>query len=107
MENPKEPEAVSEHYLPEWETSARHRGEKQASTAQPRIKHRAIEAFERAMPAHRRYCGLTRRLACIVILAIVVAILVLIIGLAAGLSSHSKSVSPLFPVQCLLLTMSS
>jgi len=40
-------------------------------------------------------------------LAIVVAILVLIIGLAAGLSSHSKSVSPLFPVQCLLLTMSS
>jgi len=103
MEDSKQQDAVSEHNLPEWETTARHRGEKQPPTARPGLKHRVVEAFERAMPAHQRYCGLTRKVAYIVIRAIVVVILILIIGLAAGLSEHSRSVLTSFSDICTLV----
>jgi hypothetical protein len=49
-------------------------------------------AFDRHVPAHRKYCGLSRKIACIVLLAILIAILALIIGLALGLSKRSKYV---------------
>lgn len=98
MQSQKEPDLVNEHNIPEWKTTARHQGKSQPATARPGIKGRAIEKFERVMPAHRRYCGLSRKIVCFVILAIVIAVLVLIIGLAAGLSSRSKSVSTGFPI---------
>ena len=90
MEEPKKPEQVSESNLPEWETTARHRGEKEAPGVHYGIKDRAMGAFDRYVPAHRKYCGLNRKIACIVLLVLVIAILALIIGLAVGLSKHSR-----------------
>ena len=95
MEEPKKPEQVSESNLPEWETTARHRGEKEAPCVHYGIKDRAMGAFDRYMPAHRKYCGLNRKIACIVLLVLVIAILALIIGLAVSLSKHSRYVAPL------------
>lgn len=93
VENPKEQGAVGEFNLPEWETTARHRGEKQQTAAGESFKARALGHFNRVMPPHRRYCGLSRNTACIVFLAIFLALLILIIGLAAGLSHRSKYIS--------------
>ncbi|MCJ1279446.1 hypothetical protein MMC21_007270 [Puttea exsequens] len=90
MEPPKEQATTREYTLPEWETSTRHSGFTQPPPPHPSLKDRAMEKFERTMPAHRRYYGLSRKIACFVLLAIILALLILIIGLAAGLSSHSN-----------------
>ena len=92
MEVSKQAEPVSEANLPEWETTARHRGEKEAPGVHYGIKDRAMVAFDRYVPAHRKYCGLGRKIACIVLFAILIAILALVIGLAVGLSKRSKYV---------------
>ncbi|KAL2037083.1 hypothetical protein N7G274_010210 [Stereocaulon virgatum] len=88
MEAPKQSEPVSEANLPEWETTARHRGEKGVHYG---VRDRAMMAFNRYVPAYRKYCGLSRKIACIVLLAILVAILALVIGLAVGLSKRSNN----------------
>lgn len=93
METAKGHGAGEEFNLPEWETGPRHRREKHIPIAtRGGFKDRVWAHFNRIMPAHRKYCGLSRKLACIVVLAISIAILVLIIGLAAGLSHRSKYV---------------
>ncbi len=96
MEEPKESQACQEYRLPEWETTARHRGddEKNASTTQraTNIKATISGNFNRLMPGHRKYCGLSRRLACIVICLILLALLALILGLAVGLSKRNRFV---------------
>lgn len=85
--------AVEDFNLPEWETGARHRGEKQIpASAGESFKDRAWGHFNHVMPAQRRYCGLSRKVACIIVLAIVVAVLVLIVGLAAGLRHRLRFV---------------
>lgn len=93
MEEPKKPGQVSESNLPEWETTARHRRGKEALGVHYGIKDRAMGAFDRYVPAHRKYCGLSRKTACIVLLVLVIAILALIIGLAVGLSKNSRYVA--------------
>lgn len=93
MEDPIAKGAVSGYNLPEWETTARHRGEKQLPVTTEGFKGRALGYFDHVMPPHRRYLGLSRRMACIIVLVIVVAILILIIGLAAGLSHRARFVS--------------
>lgn len=93
VEHPKEQGAVGEFNLPEWETTARHRGEKQQTAASESVKERAWGHFNRVMPPHRRYCGLSRKIACIIVLATFLAVLILVIGLAAGLTHRSKYVS--------------
>lgn len=93
MEDPKATGAVGGFNLPEWETTARHRGEKQSPATTEGFKGRALGYFDHVMPPHQRYLGLSRRRACIIVLVIVVAILILIIGLAAGLSHRARFVS--------------
>ncbi|KAL6716162.1 hypothetical protein ACLMJK_005728 [Lecanora helva] len=90
MENPKSPGATGEFSLPEWETTPRHRGEKQQKAAAETFKESLLDHLNRLMPAHRKYLGLSRKVACIIIAVVVAAILVLIIGLAAGLSHRSS-----------------
>lgn len=87
---PKTNGAVDEFNLPEWETTSRHRGDKQPPRARENLKGKALAHFNHVMPPHRKYWGLSRTLACLVIVVTVVAILVLIIGLAAGLSHHKR-----------------
>ena len=83
--------------LPEWETTARHHGGKgqHAQTIhESSLKERAVILFDHVMPAHRKYFGLSRNIACIAIGVIVLLLLALILGLAIGLSNKSRYVSP-------------
>ena len=89
----KRTEGIEGFSLPEWETTSRHRGEKQSRLpATTDFKAKALTQFDRVLPPHRRYLGLSRNLVCIIFLVIVVVILALIIGLAAGLSHHNRYV---------------
>lgn len=95
MENPKAQEdvqkSVQEFQLPEWETTARHSGKTQVPTGHKlSIKQRAFLLFDNVMPAHRRYFGFTRKIACIAILVGLLILLALILGLAIGLSRRSR-----------------
>ena len=92
MNTSKTQGAVGDFSLPEWETTSRHRGEKQQSAGTETFAKRAMYHFNRFVPPHQRYCGLSRKIACIALLAILVTILILIIGLAAGLSHRSRYV---------------
>lgn len=89
MDSLKQESSLAEFNLPEWETTARYRGEK-ATKDRRNVKERGLEYFERVMPAHRRYCGLSRNVACIAVLATLVLVIALILGLAIGLSKKSK-----------------
>ena len=91
--NPNSPQENGDHSefnLPEWETASRHRGDKQPPAPARTFKRRATDGFNRMMPAHRKYLGLSRKIACIIFLVVLVVIMVLVIGLAAGLSHRSK-----------------
>ena len=95
MENPKTQGNVGEFHLPEWETTARHRGEKHAQTGQgSHVKEQAFTVFDRLMPGHRKYFGFSRKITCIVILLTFLTLLALILGLAIGLSKKSRYVCP-------------
>ena len=79
--------------LPEWETTAGFHGEDQnVKKYRPLhgVKTSALGILDRVMPPHRRYCGLQRRYACIIILATCLVSLALILGLAIGLSNRSR-----------------
>lgn len=87
MENPKAQRNVEEFRLPEWETTARHRGQKQSQTGlKSSVKERAFIIFDRVMPGHRKYLGFKRNIACVAILIAFVVLLAVILGLAIGLS---------------------
>ena len=91
MENPKSHEAVEDFHLPEWETTSRQRGAKQAQNGpNPSVKERAIILFDRIMPKYRTYLGSSRRIACIIIIASSLILLALILGLAIGLGRKSR-----------------
>lgn len=89
MEHAKDQGAVSEFHLPEWETSERQRKPKPVPTAGQDLRNRASEHFNRVLPAHRKYCGLSRKTAIVVASAILLVLFALIVGLAAGLSHRS------------------
>ena len=59
------------------------------------LRLRVHEMIENIFPSHRRYCGLSRRWACIVVLVVFLALLALILGLAIGLSLRNQSVTSL------------
>ena len=91
MENPKSHEGVQEFHLPEWETTSRQRGEKQARNGQtPSVKQRAFIIFDRVMPKYKRYLGFSRKTACIIIIVGCLILLALILGLAIGLGRKSR-----------------
>ena len=91
MENQKSHEGVQEFHLPEWETTSRQRGEKQAQNGQTSsIKERASILFDRVMPKYRKYLGFSRKIACIIIIAVSLILLALILGLAIGLGKKSR-----------------
>ena len=94
MQNHEAQENVDNFHLPEWETTARHRGEKRAHTGQkPSVRERAFIIFDRLMPGHKKYFGFNRKITCIAILALVLLLLALILGLAIGLSRRSRYAS--------------
>ena len=97
MENPKAREDIQENvqefHLPEWETTARHRGETRVPTGQKSsVKKRLFLLFESVMPGHRKYFGCSRKIACIIVLVGLLILLALILGLAIGLSKKSRYV---------------
>ena len=56
------------------------------------LKQRLDARIDRFLPPHRRYCGLSRRLACLVSTGILLILLALILGLAIGLSLRNGCV---------------
>ncbi len=95
MQDSNPQENVQDFRLPEWETTARHRGEKHARTGpDPSARERAFIIFDRVVPSHRKYFGLSRKIACIAIIVVLVVLLALILGLAIGLSKKSRYAFP-------------
>lgn len=90
-----EPQANSEEFrLPEWETTARHRGDKHAETNQTSsVRERAFILIDRIVPSHRKYFGFSRKVICIALLIVILVILALILGLAIGLSKKTRYAS--------------
>lgn len=96
MQNHEPQGNIEEFRLPEWETTARHRGEKHAKTDQkPSVRERAFVFFGRIIPGHRTYFGFSRKVICIALLIVFLVILALILGLAIGLSKKSRYASAL------------
>ena len=84
-------ESVQEFQLPEWETTARHRGKTQVPAGHKwSMKERVLLLFDSVMPRHKKYFGFTRKIACIAILTGLLILLALILGLAIGLSRRSR-----------------
>lgn len=91
MENAKRSGNVEEFHLPEWETTARHRGKQQVQTGQKSSAREQVSLlFDRLFPGHRKYFGFSRKIACIALLAFLLILLALILGLAIGLSRKSR-----------------
>jgi hypothetical protein len=79
------PIADKEVEVPEWE----HTGaatDNGTATRGPTLR----QKFDSAMPPHKKYLGMRRKVFLLVLLAAVLALLALIIGLAVGLSQKSK-----------------
>ena len=96
---------IEEFHLPEWETTARHRGEKPAHTDhKPSVIERGFIVLDRVIPRHKTYFGFSRKIICIALLVIFLVLLALILGLAIGLSKKSRYALPQhrFPMTCSL-----
>ena len=87
MENSQNQGKVEAFHLPEWETTSRHRGEREKRSS---TKERAFLIFNRIFPGHRKYLGLSRKIFCVAIVVILLLLLALILGLAIGLSKRSR-----------------
>lgn len=79
---------------PQPETSSYENGQAVGSTTQPQttFKQNFDTQIDRIFPPHRRYCGLSRRIACLVVTALFLVLLALILGLAIGLSLRNRYV---------------
>ena len=89
---------VEDFHLPEWETTARHRGVKPAHTDhKPSVIERGFIILDRVIPRHRTYCGVSRRIVCLAASVVFLVILALILGLAIGLSKNSRYASLEYP----------
>ena len=94
-QNQQHQQNIEEFHLPEWETTARHRGQKHAHTDhKPSVIDRALIIIHRVTPRHRTYFGFTRKILCIAASVVFVVLLALILGLAIGLSKKSRYASP-------------
>lgn len=89
MENAKA-QRVEEFHLPEWETTARHGGEKDIRHKQS-VKGRAFIVFDHVMPRDKKYFVCSRKGGCIAI-SIFLVLLALILGLAIGLGRKTRYV---------------
>ena len=99
MQNHEHQENTEEFHLPEWETTARHRGQKPAHTDhKPSVIERGFIVLDRVIPRHRTYCGFSRKIVCIAVLVVFVVLLALILGLAIGLSKKSRYASPQYGI---------
>ncbi|CAF9942003.1 MAG: hypothetical protein ALECFALPRED_009438 [Alectoria fallacina] len=87
MENAKA-QRVEEFHLPEWETTARHGGEKDIRHKQS-VKGRAFIVFDHVMPRDKKYFVCSRKGGCIAI-SIFLVLLALILGLAIGLGRKTS-----------------
>lgn len=77
--------------IPEWDNAAAGDSKKHAANAaRPRKSIRS--RFDTAMPPHRKYLRMSRKVFLLVVLAVLLALLALIIGLAVGLTQQSKYV---------------
>lgn len=92
MDDHKTQGDVEEFHLPEWETTSRHRGEKQTGQISS-VKERVCLVFACVMPGHRKYLGFSKKIVCIAILVVFLILLALILGLAIGLSKKSRYAS--------------
>ena len=54
------------------------------------MKERVFIIFDRVLPGHRKYFGLSRKIVCIAIVVILLLLIALILGLAIGLSKRSR-----------------
>ena len=94
MQNHEHQENNEEFHLPEWETTARHRGEKPAHTNgtdhKPSVIERGFMVLDRVVPRHRTYFGFSRKIICTVATVAFLVLLALILGLAIGLSKRSR-----------------
>ena len=74
--------------IPEWDAHQK-RDSNGAANARPRKPVLAgfRSKLDSAMPSHRRYLGLSRKIFLLALLALVVILIALIVGLAVGLSS--------------------
>ena len=79
--------------LPEWETPNPHTRNAEKPTLRQEwhdLKSSCSTTFNRLLPPHRRYLGLSRKVFCIGLLAISIALLALILGLSIGLSTSNR-----------------
>ena len=95
MQNHQHQGNTEEFHLPEWETTARHRGEKPAhSDHKPSVIDRGFILFDRVIPRRKIYCGFSRKIIWIALSVVSLVLLALILGLAIGLSKKSRYVLP-------------
>ena len=87
---------IEDFHLPEWETTARHRGKRPARTDhKSSVIERGLILFDRVIPRHRTYFGFSRKIVCLAAIVVVFLVfLALILGLAIGLSKKSRYASP-------------
>lgn len=64
------------------------------------LKDRLDAKIDRILPPHRKYCGLSRRVACLVVTGILLVLLALILGLSIGLSMRNKCVREICQKNC-------
>ena len=95
VEESKATEGETAFVRSEGEPSAYQHGDKSVLQAQsqPTLKQRLDAKIDQVLPPHRRYCGLSRRLACLVAIGILLALIALVLGLAIGLSLRNGCVS--------------
>jgi hypothetical protein len=80
--------ANSNIQIPEWEQAGQHVNG--TATSKESTSAGFGAKFDRALPPHKRYLGMRRKVFLIVLLAALLGLLALIIGLAAGLSHKSS-----------------
>ena len=91
---PKEVEVGIGDIRPQQETSSYENGQAVGPTRRTQLlfKPKFDTHIDRIFPPHRKYCGLSRRIACFIVAALLLAFLALILGLAIGLSLRNRYV---------------
>ena len=93
-EEPRATEGETALAQSEGECTTDQRGEKPSlqGQSQQSLKQRLDAKIDKFLPPHRRYCGLSRRLACLIATGILLVLLALVLGLAIGLSLRNGCV---------------
>lgn len=75
-----------QYQVPEWEHNVASQGDGAPKSGHS-TKASFATKFDRVLPPHKRYVGMSRKVFLWVLLGVLLALLALIIGLAVGLSS--------------------